>query len=387
MPAQPQPTGFRIGRLFGIPVYLHASWFIMFALITFWFAAVVKGQHAGWNPVQYWLLGIVISIIYFASIVFHELSHSLVAMHYKIPVDSITLFVFGGLSRISREAETAKQEFNIAIAGPLSSFFLGGVFLLIYELVPAGGPLHSIAGWMSILNFILGAFNLIPGFPMDGGRVLRAAVWGATKNYDKASRIASRSGQLIAYAMIVLGIWAVVQQDSQVSRFVGGWFGGIWLAFIGWFLLSASHESYTQVAVRNMLAGLRAGDVMSPDVPTVARDISLEDYVHEVLRTGRRCHVVTGNGMAVGLVTLHRVQHFPRDEWANTSIQAAMVPQNGIHWVSPSEPVMGVLERMQTEDVNQMPVLQQGHIIGMISRDSILRVVQTRMHATRFAEK
>jgi predicted transcriptional regulator len=122
---------------------------------------------------------------------------------------------------------------------------------------------------------------------------------------------------------------------------------------------------------------------MSPDVPTVARDISLEDYVHEVLRTGRRCHVVTGNGMAVGLVTLHQVQAFPREEWANTSIQAAMVPQGAIHWVMPNEPVTGVLERMQSEDVNQMPVLQEGHIIGMIARDSILRVIQTRLQAHR----
>jgi Zn-dependent protease/predicted transcriptional regulator len=387
MPAQPQPTGLRIGRIFGIPVYLHASWFIMFALITFWFSAVVKSQHAGWNPAQYWLLGILISIIYFASIVFHELSHSVVAMHYKIPVDSITLFVFGGLSRISREAASAKQEFNIAIAGPLSSFFLGGVFLLIYILTPSTSPVQTISYWMSLLNFILGAFNLIPGFPMDGGRVLRSIIWGASKNFDKASRIASRSGQLIAYLMIILGIWAIVQQDSVVSRFLGGWFEGIWLILIGWFLLSAAQESYSQVAVRNMLAGLSAGDVMSPDVPTVPRDISIEDYVHEVLRTGRRCHVVTGNAMAVGLVTLHRVQRFPKDEWNNTSVQAAMVPLNGIHWVSPTEPVMGVLERMQTEDVNQMPVLQQGHIIGMISRDSILRVIQTRMHHTRFAEK
>src|SRR5215469_275970 len=388
MPAQQQSPGFRIGSIFGIPVYLHASWFIMFALITFWFSAVVKSQHAGWNPAQYWLLGILISIIYFASIVFHELSHSLVALHYKIPVDSITLFVFGGLSRISRDAESALQEFNIAIAGPLSSFFLGGVFLAAYEFSPQGSAVQTISGWMGVLNLLLGAFNLIPGFPMDGGRVLRSVVWGATKNFDRASRIASRSGQFIAYGMIVLGIWAVVQQNSDLSRILGGWFGGIWLAFIGWFLLSAAHESYTQVAVRNTLAGLHAGDVMSPDVPTVPRDISLDDYVHEVLRTGRRCHVVTGNGMAVGLVTLHRVQHFPRDEWANTSIQAAMVPQNGIHWVSPHEPVMGVLERMQTEDVNQMPVLQQGHIIGMISRDSILRVIQTRLHhTTRFAEK
>ncbi len=386
MATQPQP-GLRIGSIFGIPVYLHATWFIMFALITFPLAAQFKAQHPGWNLAQCWLLGIAISVIYCGSIIFHELGHSIVAMLYKIPVHSITLFVFGGLSSISREAESAKQEFNIAVAGPLSSFLLGGIFLLIETFVPQGGMVHSVCSWLSLLNFLLGAFNLVPGFPMDGGRVLRAIVWGITGNFDKASRIASRSGQFIAYLMIMLGIWAIIQRDSEVSRFLGGWFGGLWLAFIGWFLLSAAQETYTQVAVRNTLAGLSAADVMSPDVPTVARDISLETYVQEVLRTGRRCHVVTGNGMAVGLVTLHRVQLFPRDEWANTSIQAAMVPQNGIHWVSPSEPVMGVLERMQSEDVNQMPVLQESHIIGMISRDSILRVIQTRLRATRFAEK
>lgn len=387
MPAQQQSTGFRVGRIFGIPVYLHATWFIMFALITYSFAVVFKGQHAGWDPAQCWLLGIIIAFIYCASIVFHELGHSIVAMHYKIPVHSITLFVFGGLSRISRDAESAKQEFNIAIAGPLSSFLLGGIFLLIFAVAPPGSVTKIACYWLGVINLLLGAFNLIPGFPMDGGRVLRAAVWGVTKNFDKASRIASRSGQFVAYLLILLGIWAIMQRDSGVSRLLGGWLGGLWLAFIGWFLLSASQETYTQVAIRNTLAGLNAGDVMSADVPTVPRDISLEDYVQEVLRTGRRFHVVTGNGMAVGLVTLHRVQNFPRDEWANTSVQAAMVPQQGIHWVSPSEPVMGVLERMQSEDVNQMPVLQQGHIIGLISRDSILRVIQTRMHASRFAEK
>ncbi|MFZ0638536.1 MAG: site-2 protease family protein [Candidatus Acidiferrales bacterium] len=386
MATQPQP-GLRIGRIFGIPVYLHATWFIMFALITFPLAAQFKSQHPTWNLEQCWLLGIAISVMYCGSIIFHELGHSIVAMLYKIPVHSITLFVFGGLSSISREAESAKQEFNIAVAGPLSSFLLGGIFLLIATFVPRGGMVQSVCSWLSLLNFLLGAFNLVPGFPMDGGRVLRAIVWGVTGNFDRASRIASRSGQFIAYLMIMLGIWAIIQRDSEVSRFLGGWFGGLWLAFIGWFLLSAAQETYTQVAVRNTLAGLNAGDVMSPDVPTVARDISLESYVQEVLRTGRRFHVVTGNGMAVGLVTLHRVQLFPRDEWANTSIQAAMVPQQGIHWVSPSEPVMGVLERMQTEDVNQMPVLQEGHIIGLISRDSILRVIQTRLRATRFAEK
>jgi Zn-dependent protease/predicted transcriptional regulator len=387
MPAQSQPAGFRIGRIFGIPIYLHATWLIWVVLITYSFAVYFEAQHPGWNLVQYCLLGILISIAYCGSIVFHELGHSVIAMHYKIPVDSITLFVFGGLSRITKEAESARQEFNIAVAGPLSSFLLGGIFLLIAKFVPTGALIHDGCLWLGVINLLLGAFNLIPGFPMDGGRVLRSIVWGVTGNFDRASRIASRSGQFVAYLMIMVGLWAIFQPKGELSRFVGGWFGGLWLAFIGWFLLSAAQETYTQVAVRNTLAGLSAGDVMSPDVPTVPRDISLEDYVHEVLRTGRRCHVVTGNGMAVGLVTLHRVQHFPRDEWNNTSIQAAMVPLNNIHWVSPSEPVTGVLERMQSEDVNQMPVLQQGHIIGMISRDSILRVIQTRLRAARFAEK
>lgn len=384
---QPQPSsGIYIGRIFKIPVYLHYSWFIIFALITFSFGEQFKQTNPAWSPAQYWSLGAAISILFFASIVFHELSHSVVAIHYKIPVHSITLFVFGGVSRITREADSARQEFNIAFIGPLSSFVLGGVFLLITYFTSRNSMIGVVSLYMSGVNFILGIFNLIPGFPMDGGRVLRAAIWGVTKNYDKASRIASRSGQLIAYIMIILGIWAIVQPNSA-PRIIGGQFGGLWLVFIGWFLLSAAQETYAQVAIRNTLEGLNAGDIMSPDVPTVPRDISLQDYVQEVLRTGRRCHIVTGNGMAVGLVTLHRVQHFPRDEWNNTSVQAAMIPLNSIHWVSPAQPVIGVLEQMQAEDVNQMPVLQEGHIIGMISRESILRVIQTRVRASRFAEK
>ena len=385
MPAESSP-GIFIGRIFKIPVYLHYTWFIIFGLITFTFGEEFKQANPSWTPMQYWLLGAVISVLFFASIVFHELSHSLVAMYYKIPVHSITLFVFGGISRITREADSARQEFNIAFVGPLSSFVLGAIFLLIFALTARNNMIHVASFDMSWINFALGVFNLIPGFPMDGGRVLRAAVWAGTKNYDKATRIASRSGQLIAYLMIILGIWAIVQ-PSSAPRIIGGQFGGLWLAFIGWFLLNASQETYAQVAIRNTLEGLNAGDVMSPDVPTVPRDISLQDYVQEVLRTGRRCHVVTGSGMAVGLVTLHRVQHFPRDEWNNTSVQAAMIPLNSIHWVAPTQPVMGVLEQMQAEDVNQMPVLQEGHIIGMISRDTILRVIQTRLRASRFAEK
>lgn len=379
----PQPTtGLRIGRILGIPLYLHATSFLIFALLTFFLATQILPLQAGASPMQYWILAVGVSIVFFGSLILHELGHSVIALRYKIPVVSITLFFFGGLARIARDPQTALQEFNIAIAGPIVSFILGAVFLGVYAIAPRG-VLQLAALYLSEINLILGAFNLLPGFPMDGGRVLRAIVWGITKNFDRATQIASRSGQIFAYMMIMLGIWAIMERDSGVSKFLGGWSGGLWFAFIGWYLLSAAQETYTQVAIRHTLTGLSAADIMSPDVPTVARDISLEDYVHEVLRTGRRCHVVTGNGMAVGLVTLHQVQHFPREEWANTSIQAAMVPQGAIHWVMPNEPVTGVLERMQSEDVNQMPVLQEGHIIGMIARDSILRVIQTRLQAHR----
>lgn len=379
----PQPTtGLRIGRILGIPLYLHATSFLIFALLTFFLATQILPLQSGATPMQYWILAVGVSIVFFGSLILHELGHSIIALRYKIPVVSITLFFFGGLARIARDPETALQEFNIAIAGPIVSFMLGAAFLGIYAIAPSG-VLQLAALYLSEINLILGAFNLLPGFPMDGGRVLRAIVWGITKNFDRATQIASRSGQIFAYMMIMLGIWAIMERDSGVSRFLGGWSGGLWLAFIGWYLLSAAQETYTQVAIRNTLTGLSAADIMSPDVPTVARDISLEDYVHEVLRTGRRCHVVTGNGMAVGLVTLHQVQHFPHEEWANTSIQAAMVPQGAIQWVTPNDPVTSVLERMQREDVNQMPVLQEGHIIGMIARDSILRVIQTRLQAHR----
>ena len=379
----PQPTtGLRIGRILGIPLYLHATSFLIFALLTFFLATQILPLQSGATPMQYWILAVGVSIVFFGSLILHELGHSVIALRYKIPVVSITLFFFGGLARIARDPETALQEFNIAIAGPIVSFMLGAAFMGIYAVAPSG-PLQLAALYLSEINLILGAFNLLPGFPMDGGRVLRAIVWGITKNFDRATQIASRSGQIFAYMMIMLGIWAIMERDSGVSRFLGGWSGGLWLAFIGWYLLSAAQETYTQVAIRNTLTGLSAADIMSPDVPTVARDISLEDYVQEVLRTGRRCHVVTGNGMAVGLVTLHQVQHFPREEWANTSIQAAMVPQGAIQWVTPNDPVTSVLERMQREDVNQMPVLQEGHIIGMIARDSILRVIQTRLQAHR----
>jgi Zn-dependent protease/CBS domain-containing protein len=369
-------SGIPIGRIFGIPIYLHASWFIIFLLITLSLATQFTYQHPKWTSEQHWILGIVTSFLFFASVIFHELSHSVVARHYKIPVQSITLFVFGGLSRISRDPSNARQEFNVAIAGPISSLFLAGCFWLIWKYLTGNELVSASARLLWEINLVLALFNLVPGFPLDGGRVLRGLAWGATGDFTKATRIAANAGKFFAYAMIAVGIWQALN---------GKWVGGLWLAFIGWFLLSAAQESYANVAIRNVLAGVRAQDVMTTEVPTVPRDMSIEEYVQEVFRTGRRCHVALAGDKPVGLITLAGARSIPRDEWASMAVQAVMLPAEKIHWAVPDEPALGVLQRMQNQDINQMPVVSDQHIIGMISRDTILRVLQTRMQLGHLA--
>jgi Zn-dependent protease/predicted transcriptional regulator len=365
-----QPAGFRVGSVFGVPIYIHGTWLIIFMLITYSLATQFTQQHPGWSQQQHWALGIITSILFFASVVFHELSHTLVAKLYRIPVESITLFIFGGISRISKEAATATQEFLIALAGPLSSFVLAGVFWLVARFFPGRELLVASCTWLAEINAALAIFNLIPGFPLDGGRMLRGLTWALTKDFDRSTKIASNVGRFFAYLMILYGVFRV---------FHGDWVGGVWIAFIGWFLLSAARESYSMVTIRHALMGVRAQDIMTSDVPTVERNISIEDYANEVMRTGRRFHIVTGAGSPVGLVTLHSGRAVPRDEWANTSIQAVMMPIDRIHWATPDESALAVLARMQDADINQMPVRSGDHIVGVIGRDTILRALQTRL--------
>jgi Zn-dependent protease len=390
----PRP-GLKIGRILGIPIYVHPSWVIIFSLITFSLAIQFAQKHPQWNTAQHWAVGLLTSLLFFGSVVFHELSHSAVAQHYKIRVLSITLFVFGGVARIGRDPSKAIQEFNIAIAGPLASGFLAVAFFgltLFFPDNPMVGPykqmVGALAGWLAYINLMVAVFNLIPGFPLDGGRIFRAIVWGATKSYLRATRIAGASGKLFAYAMILFGAWAAFQPEFAItigSRtiFYGGFASGIWLAFIGWFLLNAAQESVAQVAIRETLAGLSAADVMSQEVPTVGGHITLEEYGAEVLRTGRRCHLVLSDDRLVGMMNVHTLNAVPRPEWAHNSVQAAMIPREKVLWTSPDEPLLRLLERLLSADVNQMPVVSGAgdgapQVVGMVTRDSILRVVQTR---------
>lgn len=375
--------GLKIGHVLGIPIYIHSTWLFIFALITYSLAVRFTQEHPQWTTTQHWTVGVLTSLLFFGSVIFHELSHSVVAKHYKIPVVSITLFIFGGVARIGREPSRAIEEFNIAIAGPLASGFLAAVFFGLTLLFPYSQMMGALATWLWETNLGLAVFNLLPGFPLDGGRIFRALVWGVSKDFTKATRVAGASGKLVAYAMILLGAWGAF--NGYVTQ-------GLWIAFIGWFLLTAAQESVAQITLRQTLTGLRAADVMSHEIPTVARDISLEEYGAEVLRTGRRCHLVLTDDRLVGMMNVHTLNSVPRDEWPHTSVQAVMVPREKILWASPDEPLLGLLERLLASDVKQMPVVGNSanggaHIIGMITRDSILRVVQTRAELGHPAEE
>lgn len=368
----PTSPGFRIGRVFGIPIYVHSTWIFIFVLLTTSLVGQFAHEYSHWTSSQVWSVAIATSLLFFVSVLFHELSHSVVARAYKIRVVSITLFVFGGLARIGREPSKAIQEFNIAIAGPVASFFLAGIFWLV--TASPGEMLHALGTYLAGTNFMLAAFNLLPGFPLDGGRIFRAIVWAITKDFSRATKIAGTSGKLVAYGVMAFGAWRAFHQD---------WVSFAWLTLIGFFLLNAAQESVAQVTIREVLAGLHAADVMSHEVPTIPRDISLEEYGQEVSRTGRRCHLVVSDDRLVGMMNVHSLNSVPREEWPHMSVQAVMIPRDKILWAKPEEPLLGLLERLVSADINQMPVVSGtenggSHIVGMITRDSILRVMQAR---------
>jgi Zn-dependent protease/predicted transcriptional regulator len=366
--------GIQIGRIYGIPIFLHTSWFIIFVLIAGSFYEEYQALQLNIPPARLVGLGVITSLLFCASLVFHELSHSVIAKHYKIPVVSITLFVFGGVSQIGREPGRALEEFNIAVAGPLSNFLLAGGFWLILRHAGSNEILSTLASSLAWINFSVAALNLIPGFPLDGGHIFRATIWAFNKDFSRSTRIAARTGQVVAYGMIALGISAAVGNFAPL----GGAVGGLWLAFIGWFLLTAARQSQAQVEARGALEGLRVADIMTPELHTVGREISLEDYAREMVRTGRRAHLVLAGNQLVGLITAEALSAVPQHDWDVTSVQAVMLPKEKLHWAAPEEPALSLLDRMRSVGVPQMPVIAGGSVVGVVTRDSILRVLQQR---------
>jgi Zn-dependent protease/CBS domain-containing protein len=365
-----------IGKAFGISLRLHYSWFIIFLLITW---ALTTGyfpsKYPNWSLATEISAGVITSLLFFGSVLAHELMHSIVALRQGLQVQSITLFILGGVSQITSEPKRAMDEFRMAFAGPLTSLVLGGIFVGIYfQLRGTTGIttqfISVIAYWLGYVNIALGVFNLIPGFPLDGGRVLRSILWGRSHNLKSATRIASNIGRVVGYLFIFAGVYLI---------FTGNWFNGLWLAVIGWFLESAAVGSYRQLVLQDMLQGHKASEIMSRDCLMLPRDLSITRLVNEqVLTSGRRCFTVVDNDRVLGIVTLRDVKMIPRDQWDKKTAVEAMTPLNKLKSVSPDEDLSNVLSILTEQDINQVPVIQDQKIVGMISRDNILSFINVR---------
>ncbi len=362
----------RVGRVLGVDIRLDYSWFIIFVLVAWSLAAGYLPQaHPGWGPVTYWLMGIATSLLFFVSVLIHELAHSTVSRLQGVPVHDITLFIFGGASHISGEPRRPRDEFFMAVVGPLSSLLLAALLgALWWTSLSWEGAFHATFGWLARINLILGLFNLVPGFPLDGGRVLRAIIWRTTGDLKRATRIVANVGAGVAYLFIFWGVFQI---------FSGDWASGLWIAFIGWFLKDAAGQSYQAVALRDVLTGHTAREIMMTDCPSLPRTLTLDAVVeHVVLPSGRRCFPVEEEGRLYGLLTLHNIRDVARERWTTTHVQDVMIPLERVKTARPDEELTAIMERMAEDNVNQLPVMTDGHLDGIVARDNLLWFLQLR---------
>ncbi len=366
--------GIKLFKVFGIQISLNYSWFIIFGLIAW---SLAQGYFPQMRPdlslTTYWLMGLITALLLFLSVLLHELSHSYVALASGIEIKGITLFIFGGLARISREPSDARTEFKIAIAGPAASLALALVFWLSsrgVDFLMPGSVISSIFYYLFLINGILVAFNLIPGFPMDGGRILRAAVWKITGNLRKATRVASVTGQAIAFLMILFGIWQILR---------GFFFNGMWIALIGWFIHSAAARGYQQVLMKDMLKDLRAKDLMNRDFETVSSDLSVQNLVEDyVLKRRERAFLVSDAGKLRGIVCLEDIKGVAPDLRDSTKVKDIMTPEAKLEMASPEDNGNEVLSKLSSRNIRQLPVVEEGKVQGILCRGDVLRFLHLR---------
>jgi Zn-dependent protease/CBS domain-containing protein len=361
------PGSFRIGKIFGIEISIHVSWLIIVVLLTWslatgWFPAI----SPGWSAFTYWVISLLATLLLFASVLVHELAHSLVARARGLPVKNITLLIFGGVSNIEQEPKSPGVEFQMAFVGPLTSLLIGGLSYLLLLAIRGGiSELSAMLGYVAVANLLLGLFNLVPAFPLDGGRVFRSIVWKISGNIRTATRAATLLGQGIAYLLILAGFYLIL----------GGYIlDGIWLGLIGWFLLSGAQSANSQAVLETMFKGVTVSEVMNSSPATVPANISLQKLVDEFLlpHGWRSAFVLQGDQLA-GLITLSDIRHIPRDEWGRTPVGFSMIPVEKLQ-----QSLNEVLPLMVAQDVNQLPVIANGLLVGVMGREDVVRFLEIR---------
>ena len=367
------PSSIQVGSLFGISIRVHFSWVIIFVLVTVsmigHFATTFPDLSA---PMQQ-AVGVLASVLFFSSVLFHEMAHSLLAKRQGQPVRSITLFVFGGVSELEKEAERPGDEIRVALIGPIASYALALAFGAVWYVSRANAPvIGSLAGWLATINLVLGTFNLLPGLPLDGGRVLRGIVWRATGNPERATQTAANAGRIVGYLLILFGIWLAFGGNDRL--------GGLWLGFIGFFLINAAESSASQMEMQRAFSNVHAGQVMTNDCPFVPPSTSLTEFVeHFLLQSGRRCFLVGDQTATRGIITLTDVRAVPRDQWQSTSVQAAMRPIGELCAVPPETNLREVVRMLDSKRISQVLVIKDGMVLGMIGHDQLLRLIRNRM--------
>jgi len=365
---------FNLGKVFGIQLRLHYSWFIIFALLAF----ALVAPH--WSSGFWWAIGIITCLLFFASVIAHELAHSLVGRANGIPIKSITLFIFGGIAQMTKEAASPNAELKMAAAGPACSAAIGGMCFLIWSFNSGmAAPVASMVWWLMFMNLALATFNMIPGFPLDGGRVLRATLWRFTGDYKRSTRIATRVGEGVGYTFIAGGIAIVVLPLFGLSLFGLSWFGGLWIAFIGWFLKNAASTSYRQAQWRQALQRFTAAQVMIANCPVVPADVTLNQVVQEyIIPSGCRLFMVADMGKLEGILPLQNIKPVSQQNWGVTQVKEIMIPIDKLKVAYPGQDALNVLEQMDESDTNQILVASEGRVIGVIARDDLITFLRTR---------
>lgn len=361
----------KLGRVWGIPIGLHFSWFFIFALVTWSLASgYFPAQYPELSGVEQLVLGIITSLLFFGSVLAHELGHAWVARRNGIRVRSITLFIFGGVAQLEEEAQTPGAEFRVAIGGPAVSLALAVVFGVLYLFDRTIPMLAAPSEWLARINLMLALFNLVPGYPLDGGRILRALIWQLTGNAHRATHVATFTGQLVAFGFIGIGVFNMLG---------GAFFDGLWLVFIGWFLQNAAAVSYAQSSLRRSLHDVKVIQVMNQNYSKISGSLSLKRAVDEqALKGGQRYFLVGENGHMDGLLTLRDIARVPQNDWHRITAGAIMVPWEKVVRVEPQADLLTALKMMDDANVGQVPVVDHGKVVGILSRDHVIHHIRVR---------
>jgi len=355
-----------LGKIIGIPINLDYSWFLILALLTWMLAqSYFPQEFKNWTQLTYWLIGGITSVIFFLSILLHEIGHSILAKKYKIKVKRITLFVFGGVAEIAKEPPKSSAEFWIAIAGPITSFILAGIFYGLEKISAGNDYLIATFRYLAYINFFLAAFNLIPGFPLDGGRIFRAIVWAVTKNFKKATTIAANVGRFFGFSFIMLGVFQIFQNNVV---------DGIWIAFIGWFLESAAISQIRRQALDELLFGHLVHEAMSYDYGIVYPDSTIQEIIdNHFIGANRRSLLVKDENTIVGFLTPKQINSVSISDRQNMTVKEVMIPVQNVMKVNSNSLLLDALKIMDENDMAEIPVTEDGNYIGILNRDSIIK--------------